>query len=65
MVIFLSDLAEEEEIDNGPAVLPSYDDAEEDFLDELDDNLGVGNVRRSIDGEQYLKLDEQRLACVP
>ena len=55
-----SSVPEEEEIDIGPAVLPSYDDAEEDFLDEFDDyfnNLGVDNVRR----EQYPKLDEQRL----
>ena len=50
MLIFLSDVAEEEEIDNGPAVvLPSSDDAAEDFLDELDDNVGVDNVRRSIE----------------
>ena len=50
MLIFLSDVAEEEEIDNGPAVvLPSSDDAAEDLLDELDDNVGVDNVRRSIE----------------
>lgn len=50
----------EEEIDIGPAVLPPYDDAEEDFLEEFEDyfeNIGVDNVRK----EQYPKLDQQRL----
>lgn len=49
----------EEEIDSGPPVLPPYDDAEEDFLEEFEDyfnHLLVDNVRR----DQYPKLDLQK-----
>ncbi|KAG0567113.1 hypothetical protein KC19_7G111100 [Ceratodon purpureus] len=55
-----SSLPEEEEIDSGPPVLPPYDDAEEDFLEEFEEyfnHISVDNVRR----EQYPKLDLQKL----
>ena len=55
-----SSLPEDEEIDSGPPVLPPYDDAEEDFLEDFEDyfnHLSVDNVRR----DQYPKLDLQKL----
>ncbi|XP_024377388.1 uncharacterized protein [Physcomitrium patens] len=50
----------EEEIDVGSAVLPPYDDAEDEFLEEFEgyfDNLHVDNVRQ----DQYPKLQLQNL----
>ncbi|XP_002986233.2 molybdenum cofactor sulfurase [Selaginella moellendorffii] len=50
----------EEEINVGPAVLPEYVEAEEQFLDDYEDyfeNLSLDNVRK----EQYSNLDLQRV----
>lgn len=55
-----SSLPEEEEFESGPPVLPAYDDAEEEFLEEFEDyfnNLQVDHIRR----DQYPKLDLQKL----
>ena len=50
----------EEGIDSGPAVWPSYEDAEDDFLEEFADyfdNIKVDNVRRI----QYPNLELQKI----
>eukprot|EP01018_Ginkgo_biloba_P024319 Gb_31115 [translate_table: standard] len=50
----------DEEISIGPYILPTYKDAEEQFLDEYEDyfeHLSVDNIRK----EQYPKLELQRL----
>ncbi|KAJ7560803.1 hypothetical protein O6H91_04G147100 [Diphasiastrum complanatum] len=50
----------EEIIDAGPPILPNYEDAEEQFLEEYEDyfeHLAVDNVRK----EQYPKLELQRI----
>jgi len=55
-----SSMPEEEEMDSGPPVVPPYDDAEEEFLEEFEDYfnyLQVDQVRR----EQYPKLELQKL----
>lgn len=55
-----SSVPEEEEMDSGPPVVPPYDDAEEEFLEEFEDYfnyLQVDRVRR----EQYPKLELQKL----
>lgn len=55
-----SSLPEEEEFESGPPVLPAFDDAEEEFLEEFEDyfnNLQVDHIRR----DQYPKLDLQKL----
>lgn len=55
-----SSLPEEDEIDSGPPVLPPYDDAEEEFLEEFEEyfnHLHVDHVRRA----QYPKLELQKL----
>lgn len=55
-----SSVPEEEEVDSGPPVLPPYDDAEEDFLEEFEEyfnHLQVDHVRR----DQYPKLELQKL----